>query len=318
MERFDDSGEGDSAILVSPALSACGADRGHAVSGAIASVVIPAHNEGSVIAHCVKRLLADAYPGEFEVVVVVNGSTDATAHAAREAAPGVIVDEIAAASKIEALRRGDELATAFPRLYVDADVELDTAGVRSLAGALSTSEPRAASPTMFVDVTRSTWWARAYFRVWELTDYRRDAMIGSGVYGVSEAGHARIGDWPPLIADDLFVQESFAPTERQVVDSVFVVRAPRTLRDQVNRMIRWRQGNAQFEEFRRAHTPRFADVKAGGASAKNLLRRVARNPARWTDFIVYACAVAVAGWAARRDSRYGVERWRRDTTSRRP
>ncbi|WP_375237216.1 glycosyltransferase [Microbacterium schleiferi] len=288
------------------------------MGGAIASVVIPAHNEGSVIARCLRALLADARPDEFEIVVVVNGSTDATARVAREVAPGVIVDEIVAASKIEALRRGDELATAFPRVYVDADIELDTAGVRSLAEVLSTTEPRAASPTMLVDVTRSTTWTRAYFRVWELTDYRRKAMIGSGVYGVSEAGHARIGDWPPLIADDLFVQESFAPAERRVVDSVFVVRAPRTLRDQVNRMIRWRQGNSQFQQFRRTNLTRFADAKAGGTSVKNLLRRVARKPARWADFIVYLGAFVVAGWAARRDSRSVENGWRRDATSRRP
>ena len=37
-----------------------------------ASIIIPAHNEGSVIGRCLRVLLADAKPDEFDVIVVAN------------------------------------------------------------------------------------------------------------------------------------------------------------------------------------------------------------------------------------------------------
>ena len=42
------------------------------------SVIIPAHNEGKVIAAALKGLAAGAISGELEVIVVCNGCTDNT------------------------------------------------------------------------------------------------------------------------------------------------------------------------------------------------------------------------------------------------
>ncbi|MEV8358163.1 glycosyltransferase [Microbacterium sp. NPDC076895] len=283
----------------------------------LASVVIPAHNEASVIERCLTTMLADALPGEFAVIVVVNGSTDATADVGRRAAPDAIVEEISTASKIAALRHGDEIAETFPRVYLDADVDIDTAGLRALVAALDVQGARAASARMIVDTSASNGWVRAYFRVWEMTDYRRNAMIGSGVYAVNREGHRRIADWPMLIADDLFVQESFARTERTVVGADFSVRAPRTLRDQVRRMTRWRRGNTEFGAFRAANPGRFPETaEASGSSVRGLIGRVARTPARWADFTVYVGVYVAAGIAARMDARKGRDTWRRDESTR--
>ncbi|MGD9408165.1 MAG: glycosyltransferase, partial [Gammaproteobacteria bacterium] len=43
------------------------------------SVVIPAHDEEAVIQRTLGALLRSADPGEFEVIVVCNGCSDATA-----------------------------------------------------------------------------------------------------------------------------------------------------------------------------------------------------------------------------------------------
>ncbi len=307
-------------MRLGPILS--GADEGLQVATLIrmrplASVVIPAHNEASVIERCLTTMLANALPGEFDVVVVVNGSTDATAEVARRAAPDAIVEQIPEASKIAALRSGDKIAKTFPRVYVDADVEMDTASLRTLVAALDVPDARAASARMVVDTSASNRWSRAYFRVWEMTDYRRNAMIGSGVYSVNSEGHRRIADWPMLIADDLFVQESFALGERVVVDAEFSVLAPRTLRDQVRRMTRWRQGNNEFGVFRAANAGRFPEgPRDSGSSVRALVRRVARTPTRWADFAVYVGVYLAAGIAARKDGRSGRGTWRRDESTR--
>lgn len=99
----------------------------------LVSIVVPAHNEGAVIAGNLRRLLADARRGEFDVVVVANACSDATAQAARDA--GVRVLETPVPGKPHAIRLGDATCAAFPRIYLDADVALDTESVRALVAA---------------------------------------------------------------------------------------------------------------------------------------------------------------------------------------
>src|SRR4051794_31851306 len=69
------------------------------------SVVIPAHDEESVIGRCLAAWSGELEPGEAEVVVVANGCSDGTAEAARDF--GVRVLELPAASKSAALNAGD-------------------------------------------------------------------------------------------------------------------------------------------------------------------------------------------------------------------
>ena len=51
------------------------------------SVIIPAHNEESVIARCLEAFVTGAEPGELEAIVVANGCSDATAEIALAMAP---------------------------------------------------------------------------------------------------------------------------------------------------------------------------------------------------------------------------------------
>ncbi len=97
-----------------------------------ASIVIPAHDEAIALPRLLSTLRGQDVGGRrLQVVVAVNGSTDATAAVARGqvdmfAAAGhqLIVAETEIASKAAGLNLGDDHASAFPRLYLDADVAL--------------------------------------------------------------------------------------------------------------------------------------------------------------------------------------------------
>src|SRR5262245_55246396 len=130
------------------------------------SIVIPAHDEEAVIGRCLAALTAGAADGELDVVVVCNGCKDGTAAAARAAAPGARVLEIAAAGKPGALNAGDAAARGFPRLYVDADVVLDLASLRRLAAVLAAPGALAAAPVMDLDAAGASWPVRAFYDVW--------------------------------------------------------------------------------------------------------------------------------------------------------
>jgi glycosyltransferase involved in cell wall biosynthesis len=66
------------------------------------SIVIAACNESAVIGRCLDSLLAAAAPGEFDITVVANGCTDATAKIAA-ARTGVRVLDLPEPGKSAAL-----------------------------------------------------------------------------------------------------------------------------------------------------------------------------------------------------------------------
>jgi glycosyltransferase involved in cell wall biosynthesis len=276
------------------------------------SIVIPACNEEHLIGRALTTMLEGAAPGEFEVVVVANGCHDATAEVARAYAPVVRVVETGVASKSAALDLGDRWATAYPRLFVDADVIVDAAAIRAVAAALAGDEPRAGAPRLEVDLTGRPWTVRAYYRIWGRTAYARSAPLGSGFYGVSAAGRRRFDRFPDLIADDLFVPGLFARHERIVVDGHrFVQPAPRDRTSLVHRRVRAAAGSLQY---RRLHGD---GELAAVPGIRRLWVDVACRPWLWPAALAYLSVRGQAQRLARRKIRTGaLGTWERDESTR--
>ena len=280
------------------------------MSQPLGSVVIPAHDESSVIDRCLQRL--DLARGDLEVVVVANACTDDTAERAR--AHGATVVETAVPGKAHALDLGDEHVSAFPRAYLDADVSLDGDDLRRVLDVVRRGPALAAAPRLHVDVTRSSWPVRAYYRVWTALPYVTDDLIGSGVYVLSRAGRARFERFPAATGDDTFVRALFAPGERVGVDGTrFTVHPPRTLAALLAIKTRARFGVA---EHARAATPGSATPGSGAAPA-SAARRLLRRPGVWPALPVYAAVgVLTRVRARRRLTGAAPVAWDRDTTSR--
>jgi glycosyltransferase involved in cell wall biosynthesis len=278
------------------------------------SIVIPAHDEGALIARTLRHALGGAAPGEFEVIVVANGCTDDTADHAARAGGGIRVAEIPEASKIAALNAGDTLATALPRIYLDADVTVDAHALRALARVLDDAgSPRVAAPTLVVDSSRSSFAVRQYQRIWAESDYRRSGHVGSGIYAVNEAGRARWGAFPDVIADDRFVQQRFLPEERITLgDHTFTIHAPKDMKTHIHRATRIEVGNQSLPS-----TVQLASQEAAGSRYASLLRRVAKRPSLWFALPFYAYGYAVPRLRARRLLNQGLAvGWSRDASSR--
>ncbi|MET8506114.1 glycosyltransferase, partial [Streptomyces sp. NPDC004787] len=214
------------------------------------SIVIPAHNEERTLGRLLDRLLEGAAEREFDVLVVANGCTDGTAAVAAARGPAVRVVETPVPSKHEALRLGDRHARGFPRVYVDADVELGATDVRALTAALTgPGAVLAAAPERELPMTGCSWRVRAYYRVWQRLPAVREGLFGRGVIAMTAEGHARVAALPPLMADDLAASLAFTPTERAVVPTARVtVHPPRTWPDLIRRRIRAATSTAQLEE----------------------------------------------------------------------
>jgi hypothetical protein len=280
---------------------------------AAVSVVVPAHNEAHVIGRLLAQLVSSAYPGELDVIVVANGCTDETAKVAAAFGPPVRVLSIPNASKREALVAGNREARDFPRMYVDADVELRTEDIRALAEALQRTEVLAVTPELVLALTGRPRPIRWYYDVWTQLPEVRRGLFGRGVVAISEAGYMRIANLPPVLADDLAASLAFSATERAVVAGAHVVvHPPLTFADLLRVRIRAATGVAEVER-----TP--------GAPSSNARTRprdilaIVRNKPYMVPKVALFLAVAVI--ARRRASRAvgqgDYSTWLRDESSRR-
>lgn len=283
-------------------------------SAIVVSVVIPAHNEASVVGRLLSGLLAGAAPGEFEIWVVANGCTDDTAEIAGAFAD-VKVLVTPQANKHAAMRLADEHAEGFPRLYVDADVELGSQDVRVLAAAFDDADVLAAGPARALPNERRPWTVRWFYDVWDELPVVRAGLFGRGVVGVSREGWERLRALPPLLGDDLAASLLFEPSQRRVVpEATVVVHPPRTGRALLK--IRTR---ALVSTLQAADDPELASASGSARTSVSDLRAIAlASPVRATPKVVWFMVLTVATKIrARRAVRTKDFRtWHRDDTSR--
>ena len=273
-----------------------------------ASVIIPAHNESATIARCLHALSEGADPGELEIFVVCNGCVDDTAKVARAALPAVKVIELERASKAAALNVGDAAATRFPRIYVDADVELDIPALRATVRALTDSPVLCAAPRPRFELTGRSFLIRSYYEVWQLLPYLNDEVVGTGVYALSAEGRARFDEFPDITADDQFVLQQFERTERLALrDQAFLVHPPTSCRGLFAIRRRAYRGARELEASGLA-------AHESGPSGMRTLVSLMRSPRDWLPVAIYA-VVSVSAKVAARLTRSGG--WERDDSARR-
>jgi acetyltransferase-like isoleucine patch superfamily enzyme/glycosyltransferase involved in cell wall biosynthesis len=273
------------------------------------SVIIPAHNEEKVLARCLDALLADSEPGELEVVVAANGCTDRTVAIARSYGNRVRVVEIPEASKHAALNAGDAAATVFPRAYLDADITISAAAIRAVAGELDRTGALAGAPRAMIDFDGCPAIIRSFYRIWCELPWFTDNLIGSGIYVLSAAGHARVGAFPEITNDDQYVHDLFETRERITASShQFLVRPPRTVEGLIRRRTRTLTGQRELDK-------RFGPLP-GRAPRVSLINLLRRRRANVSDLLVFAVITQIAAFAAARKEWRGDRGWERDETSR--
>jgi glycosyltransferase involved in cell wall biosynthesis len=278
---------------------------------ALASVVIPAHDEEASIGRTLRALRQGVAADDLDVVVVCNGCSDATAERAREADPRARVIEVPQPSKNEAVRVGNAATDVFPRVHLDADIELSGRDVLALLAPLEAGNALATAPRREVPRAGCSRWVRWYYDVWEALPNVDAGLFGRGVVALSREGQARVEALDQMLNDDLGMSDAFAAGERQVVtDAVAVVRPPRTVRDLVRRRIRVATGNTQ--------AGRLGVRRAGSRTrVRTLVGLAVTRPGVAARLPVFLGVWLVAALGARRAVRAGdFQTWQRDESSR--
>jgi Glycosyl transferase family 2 len=278
----------------------------------VISVIIPAYNEGRVIGRLLGRLVDSAQPGEFDVIVVANGCTDDTVEVAAAFGPPVRVLNIGSASKPAALAAGDLAARGFPRVYLDADVEIGADDLRAMQRALERPGILAVGPEREFAMAGRSWIVRWFYDVWLRLPEVRQGLFGRGVIAISEEGHSRIA-WPQhVIADDLVASIAFTPDERAIVPEARVlIHPPRTSADLLRRRVRVVESSAQLNT---AGLPNSNSARTQSSSLISLATTEPRMLLRVGLFLGVAMTARIR--ASRSMSRNDYAKWHRDESSR--
>jgi glycosyltransferase involved in cell wall biosynthesis len=275
------------------------------------SIIVPAHNESSVIARTLGAWADNPSPEAIDVVVVCNACADNTANVARRFAPTVRVVETEIAGKTHALNLGDRIAQTFPRIYADADIVLTVDAIRALTRRLERGDVLIVAPTPEINLAGCSWSVRKYYEVRSRLPSSREGIGGSGVYALSDEGRRRFTQFPNVIADDLYVRLQFKPEERETLPHAkSIVFPPRT----ISRLIAVRT---------RAYTGirelafRALELNANkGETNHRTLLALFKEPRLWPGLLIYCYVNLLGRFRARLHFRKGASVWQRDDTSR--
>jgi glycosyltransferase involved in cell wall biosynthesis len=126
------------------------------------SIVVPCYNEADYLAATLRSLQAQTFPGHYEVIVVDNGSTDATAAIAYAHGVRVVVESHRGVCW--ARQRGTMASTGEIVISADADTIYSPGWLATIDAAFGDDEGivAVAGPCRYVGGPR---WGRAYARV---------------------------------------------------------------------------------------------------------------------------------------------------------
>jgi biofilm PGA synthesis N-glycosyltransferase PgaC len=229
------------------------------------SILVAAYNEEASIADTLKSIALQGYPGEFEVLVIDDGSKDATAAVVEGFDyPWLrLLRQSANRGKSAALNRG--LAEAKHALVVtlDADSYLYRGALANLVGRYLSDPPttRAVAGTMLVRNSRQNWVTRAqewdYFHgiaaIKRVQSLYQGTMVAQGAFSVYDrATLESVGGWAECVGEDIVLTWAILMQGWRIghaEDACCFTNVPATLRQFLRQRQRWSRG--MMEAFRR-------------------------------------------------------------------
>jgi glycosyltransferase involved in cell wall biosynthesis len=157
------------------------------------SVVIPAYNEADFLGSCLDSLLAQDFRDPYEIIVVDNNSTDATAEVARSR--GVTVVHEPKPGVCSARQRGTNAARGEIVVSTDADTTFGSDWLSRIDRAFRDDPARVAvaGPCRFAD---PPWWGRVYTAVLFAVVTLVARLTGRILYVTATNIAFRKSEWP--------------------------------------------------------------------------------------------------------------------------
>ena len=279
----------------------------------MATVIVPAHNEASVIKYCLDSIVTQQ--GIDYIIVPCNGCTDDTVDIVKNNFPQVICLDIEKPSKTNALNvaeeKAKELGVTYPIFYIDADTQLSKNCVIKITQAMQrNNELLLTAPTPIINTDKSSWLVKTYYKVWTQLPYIKEGVIATCSFLVSEKGRQRFDKFADVIGDDGFIRCHFKNSEiANINESEIYISAPRDVYSLIKIKTRARLGN--MELIARKKCP-IMETKHYGSVMKS--RLFSRNFLSASVYIMIALLIRVR--AQLQFKKLDSYQWEKDISSR--
>jgi glycosyltransferase involved in cell wall biosynthesis len=274
------------------------------------SIIIPAHNEAATIGNNLTYLLEASKNLAVQIIIVCNGCHDKTAEIVNSFQNEFLCLETQVASKTFALNLGDQQATSYPRIYLDADVLLPQSSIEAIVKKLEEGY-LAVAPEVKMDFTGCSWAVKAFYEIWLALPYCQAGMIGAGVYALSEQGRQRFDVFPNIIADDGYIRCLFSESERTAVKGVYsIVKAPKNLWCLIKIKTRSRLGRYELER----KYPLLINNEL--KNYRSALKQYFFNVKKWPELSIYLIVNLISRLRAIYQTRTRYTQWERDESNR--
>ncbi len=229
------------------------------------SILVACFNEAGKIADTIGSLALQQYPGRMEVLLLDDGSTDATiavAHAAIAAAtaqPGHTFRVVVGGSnvgKAGVLNRGLAMATTDIILTIDGDCWVYQDAVQRLVGRYLSDPPgtRAVAGAVLVSNSRQNWLTKAqewdYFHgiaaVKRMQSMYHGTLVAQGAFSLYDRDALNeVGGWPACVGEDIVVTWALLEQGYRVgycEDAIAFTNVPEKLKIFALQRKRWSRG----------------------------------------------------------------------------
>jgi len=220
------------------------------------SILIAAYNEEETLPETFRGLANQDYPGEVEVIVVDDGSSDDTLNYLRSLRkPCLEVISIRHQGKAAALNAGLEAVSHRVLVTIDADTFLHPQALRRIVARLmQTPEAAAVAGTVLAKNSRASHFTRLqewdYFlgigAVKRQQSMYRGTLVAQGAFSAFRTGVVRSArGWPNRIGEDIVLTWALLGEGHQVVHeptAIAFTRVPETLRGFYRQRQRWARG----------------------------------------------------------------------------
>ena len=274
----------------------------------MATIIVPAHNEASVIQACLDSIISQA--GVDKIIVACNGCTDNTVNIVQDNYPSIQCLDIVTPSKTNALNEAEKHIVSFPVYYLDADTRISDGAITAITKHLANNKILLAAPTPIIDTSASSWLVKQYYKIWLKLPYISDGVIGTCSFIMSEEGRKRFEVFPDIINDDGFVRCCFESHEREnIAGAKIYIKAPKTLYSLIKIKTRARLGNMQLDASNLCARPKQANY-SNTMKEKLLSKQFIPT----TVYIIIALIIIVR--AAQQFKTLDSYTWEKDLTSR--
>lgn len=278
----------------------------------MATVIVPAHNEATVIEACLNSIVDQA--GVSHIITACNGCTDNTVEIVKSRFPDVICLDIQKPSKTNALNEAEikarEIGIQYPIFYIDADTQMSENAIQIIAKAMADGRILLSAPTPVIDTSKSSWLVKTYYKIWTQLPYIKEGVIATCSFIVSEAGRNRFDKFADVIGDDGFIRCHFKNKEISNIDGANIyITAPKDIFSLIKIKTRARLGNMELLAKKKCPI-----VEAKNYSSVMTDRLLSRDFFSTLIYILIASFIRIR--AKMQFKKLNTYEWEKDTSSR--